>query len=171
MRSKDRKSARYLLNSLLILFTIHCSLFTLSSCGGGDEDGRRLGDYIVGTGLRGWGEGDVIIEGNTGGNDDDGDPSWTPDKFTYDQFIFNGDGTYNGMVRSGTSKVLDVDGEVIYEGDYKCDNSTLKLEYVSEGRRQAILAQVLSFTETFLIVKYQNESYHVAVTLTLRKSQ
>ena len=39
-------------------------LLLLASCGGGDDDGRRLGENIVGIWQRGWEEGDVVIEGN-----------------------------------------------------------------------------------------------------------
>ena len=53
-----------LVNSLLLLFTVHCSLFTLYSCGSGDDDGSRLGEQIVGTWYRGWEEGDVEIIGD-----------------------------------------------------------------------------------------------------------
>ena len=37
------------------------ALFFLIGCGSGDDDGRRLGEQIVGTWQRGWGEGDVVI--------------------------------------------------------------------------------------------------------------
>jgi hypothetical protein len=49
---------------LLLLFTFHFSLLAVS-CSGGDDDGRRLGEEIVGTWQRGWNEGDIIIEGDT----------------------------------------------------------------------------------------------------------
>ena len=150
--------ARYLVNSLLILFTIHCSLFTLSSCGTGDDDGRRLGDVIVGTWQRGYGPGDVIIEGDT---------ELEPENLTYDQFIFHGDGSYNGMKREGTFLALDDRGEVIYEGDFLCDNDNLKLIFDDEGKKQTILAQVLAFTDDTIRLTWQNES--VIVTLIIRK--
>ena len=132
----------------------------LAGCGAGDDDGRRLGDYIVGTWLRGWGEGDVIIEGAT---------DLRPDNFTYATFVFDGDGTYNGMMRSGSFHTYDTDGELLFEGSYQCDNSTLKMEYVNDGR-QTILAKILTFTEDTMVIQYKNEDYNVMVTVTLRKS-
>ena len=47
------------------------ALLCLFSCSGGDDDGRRLGEVIVGTWQRGWNEGDIIIEG-----DPDVKPVW-----------------------------------------------------------------------------------------------
>ena len=120
---------------LLLLITYHLSLITIS-CGTGDDDGRRLGELIVGTWQRGWGEGDVIIEGDT---------NLEPEH--YDEF-----------------------GDVIYEGQYRCDNNNLKLEFTDEeGRKQKILAQVLSFTEDTMTIRYENEEYNVTVTLILRR--
>ena len=66
------------------------ALILLSACGSGDDDGRRLGELIVGTWQRGWGEGDVVFEGET---------ELTPENFTYDKYEFHDDGSYNGMVR------------------------------------------------------------------------
>ena len=152
-----------LVNRLFLLFTIHCSLFSLSSCGVGDDDGQRLGEYIVGTWLRGWGEGDVIIEGDT---------DLEPENFSYDSFIFMPDGKYNGMMRSGSFSAYDEFGDIIYEGTYRCDNNNLKLEYTNDsGGKQTILAQVLSFTEDTMTLRYENEEYNVSVTLILRKEQ
>ena len=79
----------FLLTSFLVLLT---SLSFLS-CGAGDDDGRRLGDVIVGTWQRGWGDDDVIIEG---------DVDVKPHELSYDKFIFLGDGSYNGMLRKGS---------------------------------------------------------------------
>ena len=150
-----------LLNSLFLLFTIHCSLFTLSSCGTGDDDGRRLGEFITGTWLRGWEEGDVIIDGET---------DISPDNLTYDKFVFMPDGVYNGMMRSGSFMAYDYFGDLIYEGTYRCDNNNLKLEFVNdEGSKQTLLAQVLSFTEDTMTLRYENEEYNITVTLILRK--
>ena len=147
------------MNSLLILFTIHCSLFTLTSCGGGDDDGRRLGDVIVGTWQRGYGAGDVIIEGDT---------DLEPENLTYDQFIFHGDGNYNGMKREGTFLTTNAEGEIIFEGDYLCDNDNLKLIFAGDdGKKDTILAQVLAFTDDTIRLTWQNES--VIVTLIIRK--
>ena len=134
------------------------ALFLLFACGGGDDDGRRLGDVIVGTWQRGYGPGDVII---------DGDTELEPENLTYDQFIFHGDGSYNGMKREGTFVTLDDRGEVIYEGDYLCDNDNLKLIFEDEGKKQTILAQVLAFTDDTIRLTWQNES--VIVTLIIRK--
>jgi hypothetical protein len=161
--NSGKKIVTLLLNSLILLFTIHCLLFTLSSCGGGDDDGRRLGELIVGNWQRGWGEGDVVIEGDT---------QWHPEDFSYDIFVFHGDGDYNGMVRNGSFSAYDYFGEILYEGTYRCDNHNLKLEFMDEsGRKQTILAQVQMFTEDTLIIKYENGDYGISVTLTLRKAQ
>lgn len=136
-------------------------LLLFPSCGTGDDDGRRLGEYIVGTWQRGWGEGDVIIEGNT-----DIDPL----SFSYDKFVFLPDGKYNGMMREGSFSSYDDFGDVIYEGTYRCDNSNIKLEFINEeGRKQTILAQVVSFTESMMTIRYENEEYNVTVTIVLRK--
>ena len=153
--------AKRVVNSLLILFTIHCSLFTLTSCGGGDDDGRRLGDSIVGTWQRGWGPGDVGIDGET---------DLEPENFVYDQFVFRSDGAYNGMVRKGTFSSYDTEGEIIYEGDYQCDNNNLKLQYTDEGgTKRTILAQVVEFTDTSIRFRYEEEQYNITVTFIIRK--
>ena len=146
---------------LPLLFTFHFSLLT-TSCGTGDDDGRRLGELIVGTWLRGWGEGDVIIEGDT---------DLKPESFSYDRFVFMPDGKFNGMVRDGSFSSYDEFGDIIYEGTYRCDNNNLKLEFTNgEGRRQTILAQVLSFTEDTMTLRYENEEYNITVTLIIRKA-
>ena len=153
--------AKRVVNSLLILFTIHCSLLTLISCGGGDDDGRRLGDSIVGTWQRGWGPGDVVI---------DGDTDLEPENFVYDQFVFRSDGAYNGMVRKGTFSSYDTEGEIIYEGEYQCDNNNLKLQYTDEGgTKRTILAQVVEFTDTSIRFRYEEEQYNITVTFIIRK--
>ena len=137
------------------------ALFCLFSCSGGDDDGRRLGEEIVGTWQRGWNEGDVIIEGDT---------DLKPEDFTYDLFYFYGDGKYNGMVRDGSFLTVDTEGETIYEGSFQCDNNNLKLNCVnSEGEPRKILAQVLSFTDNQMQIRYVNDDYHVTVTVIIRK--
>ena len=78
--------SKQLINKVACLAT----LFFLLGCGTGDDDGRRLGDFIVGTWQRGWGEGDVVIEGNT---------DLEPENLAYDKFMFRADGSYNGMMR------------------------------------------------------------------------
>ena len=134
------------------------ALFFALSCGGGDDDGRRLGEIIVGTWQRGWGEGDVIIEGNT---------ELSPENFAYDRFEFNADGSYNGMVRKGTFVAYDTYGNIIYEGTYQCDNHNMKLEpSTGEGK---MLAQVVSFTDNTVILCYENEDYNITVTFIVRK--
>ena len=134
-------------------------LLLLTGCGVGDDNGERLGEYIVGTWQRGWGPGDVIIEGAPEPEDPD-DPGWTPERFSYDKFIFNGDG-------------LGKQGETIFTGDYKCDNSNLKMDFTNEdGQRGTILALVRSFTETTLIISYEAEELGasgIRVQMTLRK--
>ena len=134
------------------------ALFFALSCGGGDDDGRRLGEIIVGTWQRGWGEGDVIIEGDT---------ELLPENFAYDRFVFNADGSYNGMVRKGTFVAYDTYGSIIYEGDYQCDNHNMKLEpSTGEGK---MLAQVVSFTDNAVILRYENEDYNITLTFIVRK--
>lgn len=138
------------------------ALLFFLGCTGGDDDGRRLGEMIVGTWQRGWGEGDVVI---------DGDTELQPENFTYDKFIFNNDGTYNGMVRKGTFVTIDKEGEVIFEGDYQCDNNNLRLEFLDEGgRKQKILAQIVSFTEHEILLRYDSAEWGVTVSLKIRKS-
>ena len=148
-----------MISFILLTFSLS-SLLTFTSCGTGDDDGRRLGELVVGTWQRGWGEGDVVIEGNT---------SLKPENFTYDQFVFRGDGTYNGMVRKGTFSAYDTYGDVIYEGDYQCDNNNLKLQFLDEGTKRTILAQVVSFTDDTIRIRYEEEQYSITVTLIIRK--
>lgn len=134
------------------------ALFFALSCGGGDDDGRRLGEIIVGTWQRGWGEGDVIVEGET---------ELSPENFAYDRFEFNADGSYNGMVRKGTFVAYDTYGNIIYDGTYQCDNHNMKLEpSTGEGK---MLAQVVSFTDDTIILRYENEDYNITVTFIVRK--
>ena len=128
------------------------ALFLIVSCGGGDDDGRRLGETIVGT----WQRGEVVI---------DGDTELQPEDIDLDQFVFQADGTYNGMVRQGTFVATDVEGETVMEGSYKCDNSTLRME----SGRQVIVAQVVAFSDDMIQLRYVNETYHVTISLTLRK--
>ena len=124
------------------------ALLCLFSCDGGDDDGRRLGEEIVGTWQRGWNEGDIIIEG---------DPDTKPDNFTYDLFYFY-------------FLTVDTDGEMIFEGTYQCDNNNLKLDCVnSEGESRKILAQVLRFTDKEMQIRYVNDEYDVTVTVIIRK--
>ena len=132
---------------LLLLFTFHFSLLAVS-CSGGDDDGRRLGEEIVGTWQRGWNEGDIIIEGDT---------SVLPENLTYDLFYFYGDGDYNGMVRNGSFLTVDTDGEMIFEGTYQCDNNNLKLDCVN------------SSGEPRMQIRYVNDEYDVTVTVIIRK--
>lgn len=146
---------------ILLLTLLLSPLLTLISCGGGDDDGRRLGELVVGTWQRGWGEGDVVIEGET---------DLKPENFTYDQFVFRGDGAYNGMVRKGTFASYDYYGDIIYEGDYQCDNNNLKLQYFDEGGiKRTILAQVIAFTDDSIRFRYEEEQYGITVTFIIRK--
>jgi len=143
-----------------VLYRAVCltALLFLFACGGGDDDGRRLGELIVGTWLRGWNEGDVIIEGDT---------ELRPENFAYDRFEFHDDGSYNGMVRKGTFIAFDTEGYVIFDGNYQCDNHNLKLEpSTGEG---TMLAQVVSFTDNTLMLKYENEDYNVTITFIVYK--
>ena len=161
MRSKTMiKAKRFVISFLLLTFSLS-ALLTLTSCGTGDDDGRRLGELIVGTWQRGWGEGDVVIEGDT---------DLEPENFTYDQFVFRGDGTYNGMVRKGTFSSYDDMGRIIYEGDYQCDNNNLKLQYLDEGgAKRTSLAQVIEFSDTAIRFRYEEEQYNITVTFIIRK--
>ena len=134
----------------------HCLaalIFTLG-CGTGDDDGNRLGDQIVGT----WYRDSLTIVG---------DSPVDPEDLTYHHFVFSGDGTYNGMVRSGSFSAISRFGNLIYEGTYKCDNDNLRLEYNDEGTKRKIHAQVLSFTPEEIYLRYENEEYAVTVYLTL----
>lgn len=128
------------------------ALFLIVACGGGDDDGRRLGETIVGT----WQCGEVVI---------DGDTELQPEDINLDKFVFQADGTYNGMVRQGSFVATDIEGETVMEGSYKCDNSTLRME----SGRQVIVAQVAAFSDDMVQLRYVNETYHVTVSLTLRK--
>ena len=137
------------------------ALIFMTACGGGDDDGRRLGDNIVGTWQRGWGEGDVVIEGDT---------DLKPENFTYDKFVFRADGDYNGMVRKGTFSSYDTYGDIIYEGDYLCDNNNLKLQYLDDdGTKRTILAQVVDFDATSIRIRYEEEQYNIALSIIIRK--
>lgn len=148
-----------LVKAVLILFTFHLSLF-VSSCGGGDDDGLRLGDIIVGTWQRGYGVGDVVIEGDT---------NLSPEDLTYDKFLFSGDGAYNGMVRDGRFSILDDLGAVVFEGDYRCDNHNMKFLFMDEeGRQQSILAQVLYFNGDTVQLSWEYEG--VIFKIIIRKS-
>jgi len=158
MNSVNKRIITRVVRCFFILFTIHYSLITLSSCGSGDDDGRRLGELIVGTWQRGWNEGDVIIEGET---------DLKPENFAYDRFEFNDDGSYNGMVRNGSFIAFDTEGFVIFDGTYQCDNYNMKLEpSTGEG---TMLAQVVSFTDDTLKLRYENEQYNVTITFIIRK--
>lgn len=133
------------------------ALLCLYSCDGGDDDGRRLGEVIVGT----WQRDEIII---------DGDTSIKPEDLTYDLFYFYGDGDYNGMVRIGSFLTVDTAGEMIFDGSYQCDNNNLKLDCVnSSGERRKILAQVLSFTDNQMQIRYVIDEYDVTVTVIIRK--
>ena len=140
-----------------LLYRVAC-LATLvllfCSCGTGDDDGSRLGELIVGT----WQRADLQIEGDT---------DFEPEDFTYDLFVFNGDGGYNGMVREGTFTSISKWGNVIFAGDYKCDNSTLRLEYDDEGTRRKIVAQVMSYDEKTMMLQYNVEDYNITIRLLL----
>ena len=149
MKSEERKQIQTLVNSLLLLFAIHCSLFIFCSCGSGDDDGSRLAEQIVGTWYRGWEDSDFEIVG---------EEEFAPENYNYHYFTFNNDGTYNGMVRDGSFCAYDTYGDTIYAGTYKCDNDNLRLEYKDEGgRKQKIQALVLSYDETFIKLEYKLE--------------
>lgn len=151
-----------MLSKILYRAVVMAALLFTCSCGAGDDEGQRLGEYIVGTWYRGWDKGDVII---------DGDTDLEPENFSYDKFVFMPDGKYNGMMRNGSFTAYDVFGDVIYEGTYRCDNNNLRLEFVNEsGSNQKILAQVMSFTEDTITLRYENEEYNVTVTMIIRKN-
>ena len=150
-----------MLSKMIYRAALVAALILFTACGGGDDDGRRLGDLIVGTWQRGWGEGDVVIEGDT---------DLDPENFTYDQFVFRGDGDYNGMVRKGTFSSYDTYGELIYEGDYLCDNNNLKLQYLDDdGTKRTILAQVVDFDAASIRIRYEEEQYNIALSIIIRK--
>ena len=150
-----------MLSKMIYRAALVAALILFTACGGGDDDGRRLGDTIVGTWQRGWGEGDVVIEGDT---------DLKPENFTYDKFVFRADGDYNGMVRKGTFSSYDTYGELIYEGDYLCDNNNLKLQYLDDdGTKRTILAQVVDFDATSIRIRYEEEQYNIALSIIIRK--
>ncbi|MBO4892569.1 MAG: lipocalin family protein [Prevotella sp.] len=130
-------------------------------CGTGDDDGARLAEQIVGTWYRGWAEGDVEIIG---------DVNFNPEDFSYHYFTFEGDGSYNGMVRDGSFSAIDTFGDTIYAGTYKCDNDNLRLEYTSSGQKQKIQARVLSFDEMNIRLEYKNADAETPVTVRLKLS-
>ncbi len=130
------------------------ALIFFASCGTGDDDGSRLGEQIVGT----WQRADLQIEGDT---------DFVPEDFNNDLFIFNGDGSYNGMVRQGTCSSISRYGTVIFEGEYKCDNANLRIEFDEDGTKRKILAQVVSFTDTTLLLQYKDDDYNITVRLLL----
>ena len=100
----------------------------------------------------------------------EGETDLKPENFTYDQFVFRGDGAYNGMVRKGTFASYDYYGDIIYEGDYQCDNNNLKLQYFDEGgTKRTILAQVIAFTDDSIRFRYEEEQYGITVTFIIRK--
>ncbi len=138
------------------LYRVAClaTLILTLGCGTGDDDGNRLGDLIVGT----WYRDSLTIEGES---------PVDPEDLTYHHFIFSGDGTYNGMVRSGSVSAISRYDNLIFEGTYKCDNDNLRLEYDDDGKIRKIHAQVLSFTSEQILLRYENEDYGVTVYLTL----
>jgi len=147
--------------SLSSLFTVVLLVFSVTSCGGGDDDGQRLGEMIVGTWQRGYGPTDIIIEGHT---------ELEPENIAYETFIFQGDGSYNGMVREGSFTSIDKFGNTVYTGTYRCDNGNLLLKFTDESnRQQSLLIQVVAFTADQLRLNYKNDDYNITVTITLYK--
>jgi len=138
-------------------------LLLLIGCTGGDDDGRRIGDTIVGTWHRGTNPDDVVIEG---------DAELDPDALPIQKLIFLGDGSYNGMVRKGSFQALSKDGEITSEGTYQCDNSNLRLEYIDEySEKQKLLMQVVSFTEEVVRLRYVMGTFGVTITVNIYKQQ
>ena len=138
-------------------------LLLLIGCTGGDDDGRRIGDTIVGTWQRGTNPDDVVIEG---------DSELDPDELPIQKLTFLGDGTYNGMVRKGSFQALSKDGEITSEGTYQCDNSNLRLEYIDEySEKQKLLMQVVSFTEEVVRLRYVMGTFGVTITVNIYKQQ
>ena len=138
-------------------------LLLLIGCTGGDDDGRRIGDTIVGTWQRGTNPDDVVIEG---------DSELDPDELPIQKLTFLGDGTYNGMVRKGSFQALSKDGEITSEGTYQCDNSNLRLEYIDEySEKQKLLMQVVSFTEDVVRLRYVMGTFGVTITVNIYKQK
>jgi hypothetical protein len=138
-------------------------LLLLIGCTGGDDDGRRIGDTIVGTWHRGTNPDDVVIEG---------DAELDPDALPIQKLIFLGDGSYNGMVRKGSFQALSKDGEITSEGTYQCDNSNLRLEYIDEySEKQKLLMQVVSFTEDVVRLRYVMGTFGVTITVNIYKQE
>ena len=143
-----------MLSKMIYRAALVAALILMSACGSGDDDGRRLGEIIVGTWVSH--PDDIVIEGDT---------EIRPEQISISTFVFYGDGSYNGMVRTGSFETVDEEGETGWEGDYKCDNSTLRLE----SAQQVIVAQVVSFTDNTIQLRYVNQEYHVKVLLTIHK--
>ena len=138
-------------------------LLLLIGCTGGDDDGRRIGDTIVGTWQRGTNPDDVVIEG---------DAELDPDALPIQKLIFLGDGSYNGMVRKGSFQALSKDGQITSEGTYQCDNSNLRLEYIDEyDEKQKLLMQVVSFTEDVVRLRYVMGTFGVTITVNIYKQE
>ena len=138
-------------------------LLLLIGCTGGDDDGRRIGDTIVGTWHRGTNPDDVVIEG---------DAELDPDALPIQKLIFLGDGSYNGMVRKGSFQALSKDGQITSEGTYQCDNSNLRLEDIDEyDEKQKLLMQVVSFTEDVVRLRYVMGTFGVTITVNIYKQK
>ena len=131
------------------------------SCGTGDDDGRRLGDVIVGT----WYRDSLALES---------DSILDPEDFTHHRFDFRSDGSYNGMVRQGSFISISRFGNVINEGTYKCDNDNLRLEYVDdETGKQTVLSRILSYTDStiYLSSKFDSGEIDVYIKMWLKKGK
>jgi len=138
-------------------------LLLLTGCVGGDDDGRRLGDTIVGTWQRSMNPDELVIEGEA---------DLDPDDLPIQKLAFLGDGTYNGMVRKGSFQAFDMQGQPTATGTYQCDNSNLRLEYTDGyGDNQKLLMQVVSFTETTMQLRYVMGAIGVTITVTVRKHE
>ena len=74
------------------------------------------------------------------------------------------------MVRKGTFSSYDELGRIIFEGDYQCDNNNLKMQFLDEDSvKRTILAQVVSYTEDSILIRYDYEQKGITVTLIIRK--
>ncbi len=164
VRCEDKIKAKKFVVGSLILLTLSLShLLTFISCSGGDDDGRRLGETIIGTWQCNSQNGDVTIEGDLPTGEDAEDEA--PVIAFEGRFTFLDDDSYNGMVRKGSFVSTDQEGNTISGGLYQCDNSTLKLTI----DRRVIVAQVMSFSDDTILLRYVNEDYHVTIFATLHK--
>ena len=63
----------------------------------------------------------------------------------------------------------DDDDYVAYSGQYEIGDAYVRLEYDEDGRRQRLLAEIMSCTATSLVWHYKDSDQDIEVTLWLEK--